>query len=659
MNDRLQSVADLASAGDYAGARVLCRSILDEFPDDVGVLHWLGNIEAQSGALAAATECLSRAATLDPERPGLWRDIGVIQLAARRPTEAVAALRKATALRPVCADTQRLLARELLAGGTVQEALMIFAGLAEADPDNVQNLAGLSQALVAAGQVEPALAVIRRHLELDPDAIQAHVLAASVCGRLARNGEQFHHAQRALQLQPAALSAQWAYAVACFDTGDLQQSLDWFRRILPTKNLTGQSHSCYLTVLLHTEADDPELLLSEHTSWARRYAPPQAGRRQYPNVPDPERPLRIGYVTGELVRCPSQYFLLPILREHDRSRFDIVCYHTRPLSDAVTKECEALASEWRGQAGLSDSQLEAQILRDNIDILIDLSGHYPHHGLTVFSRRPAPVQVAYPNYPSTTGLAAFDALITDEWTTPRGSEQFYAEPVIRLKSGYLAYSPPVEAPEPSDQPAIRNGWVTFGIFQRPSKYNKGFWNAVAAILAGTTDSRLVVHFRSSDLAQPESVTSRRILTELAARGICGHRVTLRPGTEMSEHLRVISDCDIALDTFPYNGQTTTCESLWMGVPVVTLSGRSHVSRVTGALLNRLGLTDWIAGSADEFIRIAVNSAHDPRALQEFRSMIRTKLLRSTVCSGELVTRDFEAALRGLWRNWCAQASATQ
>jgi predicted O-linked N-acetylglucosamine transferase (SPINDLY family) len=362
----------------------------------------------------------------------------------------------------------------------------------------------------------------------------------------------------------------------------------------------------------------------------------------------------VGYVTGQFISVPTFYFLEPVLQTHDRSQFEIFCYHTRPMYDPATRQYQQIADRWRDAQKWSDDELESAIRCDRIDVLVDLSGHYPHGRLNLMARRPAPVQVVFPNYPSTTGVAAFDALITDEWTTPTHSGQFYAEPVRRLKSGYLTYKPPEVAPEPGPLPARRNGFITFGIFQRPSKYNAAFWDMTAAVLAGVAESRLMVHFGCADLRQEDSVTRQLIQTELQKRAIDPSRMVFRSGARLADHLRVVSECDIALDTFPYNGQTTTCECLWMGVPVVAPAGDSHVSRVSYALLARLGLADWVA-SPDELAALAVRKAGSLEELEHFRMNIRSRMLASSLCNPEQATRDLEEAYRDLWCAWCRSA----
>lgn len=652
MNDHLQAIAKLAGTGDLTGARQLCLSVLEANETHAPTLHWLGNIEAQIGNYSSAASCFERALELEPERARWWRDAGVLYLASGKPRQAVSAFAKLANLDGNSPATQKLLGVALLRTGRSREAFGILSRLTDLYPEDSDLLLNLGRAMSSLGRTQSAYGVAARLVEMTPESVGVRCFCASVCRKLGRHGEQLLHAERAWRSRPDATESRWAYALACFDNGRLEESLRVFRDMRDSGSLDARSYSYYLSVLLHSSDQDAASLLAEHKKWAQRFAPSRASALRPENSLEPNRPLRIGYVTGEFIRLPSRYFLLPILRLHDRSRFEIICYHTRTSDDSATSEYKALASGWHDAGSWTDSQLESAIRRDAIDILVDLSGHYPFGRLRLFAKRPAPVQIAYPNYPSTTGLGDFDAIITDEWTTPVGIERYYTEPVCRLASGYLTYQPPDSAPDIGRLPCLQNGFVTFGVFQRPAKYNDEFWRVVLSVLSQTPESRLLIHFGSCDV-EGGAVSSRtRIEAELSARGVGVERLQFRPGAQLAEHLSILSECDIALDTFPYNGQTTTCECLWMGVPVVTLAGDSHVSRATYGLLARLDLADWTANSVDEYIDLTLCKASDWNALAEFRKGIRSRLLASTVCNAEATVRELETVYRDLWRQWC-------
>jgi predicted O-linked N-acetylglucosamine transferase (SPINDLY family) len=245
-----------------------------------------------------------------------------------------------------------------------------------------------------------------------------------------------------------------------------------------------------------------------------------------------------------------------------------------------------------------------------------------------------------------------DYFLTDSWTDPAGlTEEHYTEELYRLTSGYLAYLPPEDAPAVGPLPAAKNGYVTFGLFQRPAKTNERVWDAVAQALLHVPRSRLLIHYVTRDFDNPNSRVRRSITEALARRGVDEQRLDFKGALGMSEHLACVAQADIALDTFPYNGQTTTCESLWMGVPVITLTGNSHVSRVTHAILHRVGLGDWAATSIEEYSEIAARVDLD--ALAELRAGMRERLAASSLLDGRRVTREIEQAYRSMWRTWCS------
>jgi predicted O-linked N-acetylglucosamine transferase (SPINDLY family) len=252
-------------------------------------------------------------------------------------------------------------------------------------------------------------------------------------------------------------------------------------------------------------------------------------------------------------------------------------------------------------------------------------------------------------------MNAIDYILTDPWTCPPGSERQYTKQAVPVPSGYFAYEPPLAAPEPAaEPPALRNGYVTYGMFQRAPKTNAAFWDTVGRILAGQPQSRLLMHNSDRELMTEGSAGREYFLSSLRARGVDASRVHFRAGLPLREHLALLGEADVALDTFPYNGQTTTCECLWMGVPVITLAGEAHVSRVGAGILNRVGEPSLVASTADEYVATALRMARDLAALRRLRSDLREQFRRSSVFDGSLVTRDIESTYRGAWRAWCAK-----
>jgi predicted O-linked N-acetylglucosamine transferase (SPINDLY family) len=349
----------------------------------------------------------------------------------------------------------------------------------------------------------------------------------------------------------------------------------------------------------------------------------------------------------------GSFFVPPLFRHRDQSKFELFAYSTNAAHQA-----SPFFDHWTDVSTLTDDEIEAAILGDAIDILVDISGHLPHRRLAVFGRKPAPVQISFPRYPCTTGLDAIDYRLTDEWCDPPGhTESHYSEKLIRLPGGYLAYEAPGCAPAVDSLPALHNGWVTFGFFQTPSKLNVQFLDALAGVLTAAKNSRLLIHYAIHDFDRPGRQARERILQALTDRGVHAGRIIFRGPLALEQHLELVAQTDIALDSFPYSGQTTTCECLWMGVPVVTLAGKRHSGRVSAAILRRSRLDDWVAETAAEYVEIAVRKASVLSELSALRGHLRELFSDSPVMDGAKVAREVEAAYRFAWSEWCRDTSA--
>jgi predicted O-linked N-acetylglucosamine transferase (SPINDLY family) len=346
------------------------------------------------------------------------------------------------------------------------------------------------------------------------------------------------------------------------------------------------------------------------------------------------------------------YFIEPILAHHDPDRFEIYCYAQVGRGDVMTERLQALAGHWRRTLGMSDAELAAQVRADGIDILVDLAGHTANSRLTAFTSRPAPVQIGYLGYPNTICSPAIAYRLTDAWADPPGQEQFHCEELIRLPRGFLCYAPSPDAPAVTPPPSLTNGHITFGSFNNLAKINTGVVALWARLLQAEPTARLVI--KNGSLRDP--ATRERYHALFQQHGIARARVDLAAWTPaMRDHLAAHAGIDIGLDTFPYNGTTTTCEALWMGVPVVALAGDRHASRVGVSLLTRLGLTELIAETLEHYIRVAQYLSANPARLSELRHGLRARIQASTLCDGAAFTRELEDTYRELWRRWCENA----
>lgn len=385
----------------------------------------------------------------------------------------------------------------------------------------------------------------------------------------------------------------------------------------------------------------PAQALAEAANWPR---PAARAPRPAPRDRDADRRLRVGYVSPDFANHSCAYFLAPLLAAHDRHAVEIFAYSDVGAPDGVTAAFKALDLRWRDMAGKSDDAFITQVRDDGIDVLVDCAGHTTGNRLTAFARRPAPVQITWLGYPASTGLDCFDARFVDEVTDP--ADALASENLVRIAGGFLAYLPPPFAPDPGPPPFEATGRITFGSFNNLPKITPRVVAMWAQTLRAVPDSRLIVKAKGLD----ENATRERYAAMFGAHGLDGSRVEFVGFVgDIAAHIARYRSIDIALDTFPYNGTTTTCEALWMGVPVVTLAGDRHAARVGASLLARVGLDRLIAADPSDFARICAALAADRKALAALRGTLRAHMAASPLCDGRRLAREFEAAYRGLWR----------
>jgi protein O-GlcNAc transferase len=363
-----------------------------------------------------------------------------------------------------------------------------------------------------------------------------------------------------------------------------------------------------------------------------------------------ERRLRIGYVSPDFKTHSVSYFIESLISSHDRRQFEVFCYAEVPNPDNKTDHLRKLADGWRSIVEMAMNDVVDCIRGDGIDILVDLTGHTANNRLQVFTKRPAPLQVTWLGYPNTTGLSAMDYRLIDAITDPEGpGDDLHSEQLVRMPNGFLCYTPDVEAPSVKVPPALSNGIVTFGSFNNLSKITSSTLSAWARILEATPNSRLLL----KNFSLADAQTRQRYLALFAERGINTKRVEfLNYIPSKSGHLESYNRIDISLDTFPYNGTTTTCEALWMGVPVICLRGDRHAARVGASILTRVGQPDLIAETVDDYVAVAGALAKDQVRLTTLRRSLRPTMAASPLCDAQGFTLDVETAFKNMWREWC-------
>ncbi|BBK39922.1 hypothetical protein STAQ_50000 [Allostella sp. ATCC 35155] len=585
-----------------------------------------------------------------PPRPGdLPPDLRKADAALRagRLAEAEALFRARLGRRGDDARALHGLAAVALRTGHAGPAVALLRRAAALQP-TADMLVDLGLALGLTGDRDGAIAAERRALDLDPDHAQAHYNLA--CDLQAANAlaEAIGHYRRATRSAPGHVDAWNNLAQALVAVGEIAEGLAAFDTAIRLAPADAALASNRLLALHYDPERTPEELARDHRRWGEQHGR-AASPAPYANPADPERRLNLGYVSPDFCRHPVGWFLMPALASRDRDRFHVTAYSSRRAEDDVTARIRGMVDRWRPVAGLSDQNLAAQIRADGIDILIDLAGHTTGNRLAAFALRPAPVQASWIGWIDTTGLPAIGHLLTDASEVPPGEERHFTETVVRVAAGAMCYAPPADMPEPAPPPSAAGAPPTFGCFNNLSKINDRVVALWSRLLATVPDARLLL--KSKTLGDPAVAASHR--ARFAARGIAAERLILEGRDPHRTMLERYGAVDVALDPFPYSGGLTSVEALWMGVPVVTLAGDRMVARQTAAFLATIGRTEWIVGDEDAYVAVAAALAADPERLSQLRAGQRTRMAATPLADGRRFTPAFEAALRDLWRRWCA------
>ncbi|MBD3316319.1 MAG: tetratricopeptide repeat protein [Chitinivibrionales bacterium] len=497
----------------------------------------------------------------------------------------------------------------------------------------------LAETLVSLGREPDAISVLRRGI----DDVPACPEIWYELGNVLRKGDFIKEAiacfRRALALRPDYTKAAGNLGEALQAAGLVGQAIEIYKSALHKEPGVRRVISNLLLALNYLGDMNARAVAREHRKHGRDFAANAPTSANAVSANHKKR-LRIGYVSPDLREHSVAWFFEPILANHDKEHFEIFCYANVARADEWTERFRKLAAKWRDIRGLSDERASRLIVGDRIDILVDLAGHTWGNRLDVFALKPAPVQVTYLGYPNTTGLPMVDYRLTDEWADPPGAEAYFTETLVRLRRGFLCYSPDPRAPAVA-KGEPRGSKTVFGSFNNAAKLSDETVALWSAVLKRTFPSILLIKTRLlNDLLVKNTIVER-----FRMHGIEPERLRLVPSVSSArEHLNFYNKIDVALDTFPYNGTTTTCEALWMGVPVVTLAGDRHAARVGVALMNQVGMGELVAESPEGYARIAASLAEErARARERFGPNLRRLMAESSLCDGRGFTRELEAA----------------
>lgn len=599
-----------------------------------------------SGLLSEAERGYREVLTLDPDHVDGSINLAVIYKNNGREAEAETLLQKILARHPDNAVANNNFGRLLEVQRRFEEARQCYQRAVDVAPDYYDALNNLGNALRNLEQNVEAEACYLRALEINPACGQA----LNNLGLLAKRRNHYDSAEQfarlAISRAPELVTGYWSLADLYTELGRTAEAEPLYRHVLAA-NQDADALDAYLMCLHYHIATDSQKLLDEAVSWSEKLLPAES-KKSFSNERSAEKRLKIAYISGDFRHHPVAYFLESVLQHRNQEAFEVCLYSTCPPSkhDEITQRISRLADVWVDADNYDDGALVDLIRRDGIDILIDLSGYTRYHRMPVFAMRAAPLQISWLGYFGTTGIRSMDYIICDSSVLPTGDEQFFVEKPLRMPNSYLCFSRPVEEVEVG---TLRGaGPITFGCLNKRAKITTDVIAVWTQILHCVPDSQI---FLKAPAFADESAR-RSIRAEFAAFGISAERVLLEAGGERLDMLRSYQRVDIALDTFPYGGGTTTAESLWMGVPVVTMFGERWVGRVSASLLQEVGLSELITTDIAGYVELAASLALDTDRLFEIRQELRARVEGSPVCDAAGFASNLEQIYREAWRNWC-------
>jgi protein O-GlcNAc transferase len=632
-------------AGLVAEAEKTGRQVLARQPKSIEALHLLSVIALQQKKYAQAEELTRKAIVVAPGHAAIHSNHGEACRRLGRLEQAVGSFQRALSLQPDHVDALNNLGVTLTEIGRFDESIAALQRLLALKPDFARGHYNLGVALTAQQRATEAIASFERAIALQPDFPEA----LSNLGNLLALGGQLDRARRcldrAIALKPDYAEAHNNLGNYFKDVGALPEAVACYRTAVALRPERADLHSNLILALHYHAGAGEEDITAEQRNWNARHV--AALPRIHPGLRDrdPNRRLRVGYVSADLREHAVGLNLLPLFRHQRHDQFETFTYGDIARPDQVTAQFQSQSDHWRDTRQVTDPELAAQVVADRIDILVDLALHSAHNRLLVFARKPAPVQVSFAGYPGGTGVETIDAHLTDCNLEP-GPAPAGSDAALPMLDSFWCYDPALQL-EVNSLPASASGAVTFGCLNNFCKVNDGVLALWARVLLAVPRSRLL-------LLVPESDQRSSVVTRFAAAGISAARVELVGRQDRRDYLATYHRIDLGLDSFPYNGHTTSLDSYWMGVPVISLLGNTVVGRAGWSQLSNLQLTELVARSPDEFVALATQLAGDLPRLAQLRASLRARMEKSPLMNAERFARNIEAAYRWLWQRWCAQ-----
>lgn len=644
--ENVQAALELYQMGNLVSAEAVLQEVLQVKPYHPDALHWLGVIAHDAGMLDVAVELISHAIAVEADAKK-YHNLGVVYKKQGLTNHSINCLLMALTLSPDYASAHQNLGAALVDIGHPQEAAHHFRLAAANKPKTAEMHYVLGVTFQMIGLTKEAEDCYQKALVLDPQ----HANANNNLGMLKRvhgnamAAESYY--RLALTLNPDNPEANNNLAGLFLEQGRIDEAIDYFRRALAVKPDFMIANTNMLFCMLYSQSLSPDDLMKELRFFRERFETPLIKqRRPHSNDRTPSRRLRVGYVSADFCNHAAAFFFEPVFAAHDGAQVETFLYYSNRVNDAVTARFKARADHFIEAGRMTDEALAERIRADQIDILVDLSGHTNGHRQMVFARKPAPVQATWIGMLGSTGLEAMDYRITDPYLDPPGlTETYHTEKLIRLPLA-APFLPSPHSPPVSPLPCLAGAPFTFGCLNNLGKVNDDVLRVWARILAAVPNSRLLLGNVSDDNIRSQ------VIGRCLAVGIAAERLVLRPKVSMEEFLKLHHEIDLALDPFPYAGGTTSCHARWMGVPVITLAGRTTISRTGVSAMAGIGLDEFVANSENEYVEHAVACATEPARLAEIRRSLRTRLESSLANNPAELCRHLEAAYRDMWSIWC-------
>jgi predicted O-linked N-acetylglucosamine transferase (SPINDLY family) len=621
-------------------------------PDYAEALSNLGHVEAARGRLDESVDAFRSTLALVPRHLATHESLSVVLQARGDIASAIHSLRHAVQLDPLDAARQRKLAQLLRGQQRFDEAAQCLTDAIARQPNDASGYAELGDVYQECGKIEASVLCYRAAADLSPDNASVHHRQAVALLKLKRADEAIVSARRAVALDPASSVARINLGDALSLANDADGAIEAYRQGIALDGELELAHNRLLFDLATHAPTSPLVTLDAAREFGRR----MTARAQY--IPharrhDGARPLRIGFVSGDLMLHPVGIFLESVLDHFADGSFELIAYPTRTREDDVTARLKPHFTAWRILAGHSDAQAARLIREDEIDILVDLSGHTVHNRLPVFAWKPAPLQVSWLGYFGTSGLSQMDYVLGDHYVTPAEEAAHYVERLWRLPDSYLCFTPPKVRVEVGPLPALSNGHPTFGYFGKLVKVTPNVIGVWSRILRTVPGAKLMLKAHELDAEHAR----RTVIERFATYDVDASCLILEGGSPREAYLAAYNRVDIVLSPFPYPGGTTTAEALWMGAPVLALKGDRFVTHICESLLHAGGLPEWIAQDEHDYIDKAVGFAAQREPLAALRAGLRAQVLASPLCDARRYANNLKDAFERMWAEHAASGDA--